>query len=126
MRRGLLGICVLLALLLGGIFVSCKMRNTHLEISQLLQQAQASANAGDWQKASVLAEQAKMRWQKHHHFTASFADHNPMDELDGLFSELMVYLENQESPHFEATCARLSFLAQAMADSHSPQWWNIL
>ena len=49
-----------------------------------------------------------------------------MDELDGLFAELMVFLKNRESPHFEATCARLSLLARAMADGHGLQWWNLL
>jgi hypothetical protein len=49
-----------------------------------------------------------------------------MDELDGLFAELMVFLQSREAPHFSATCARLVVLARAMAESHGLQWWNIL
>lgn len=126
MKRTMWGSLILLVLLIGGLVVSFGMRAVHSDICRLLQQAEAAAEGEDWQNATSLAKEAQLAWEKHHAFTASFADHNPMDELDGLFAELMVYMQNRESPHFSATCARLAVLAKSMADSHGLQWWNVL
>lgn len=126
MRRPLLGMGILLVLLAMCLAIWWGMDRVHGSISQLLTQSQAAAEAGDWQAADQHARQAHQIWRRHHHFTAAFADHTPMDDMDSLFAELTVYLENRESPHFEATCAQLILLSQAMADSHGLQWWNIL
>ena len=126
MKRSIWGITILVALLIWGIAIAAGMGTVHEGISDLLEQAAAAAELGNWQQAEELIRQAEGKWQRYHHFTAAFADHTPMDELDGLFAELMIFLKNRESPHFASTCARLSLLAQAMADSHGLQWWNLL
>ena len=126
MKRPFLGFCILLTLLFSSIGIWWGMEDIHRDISQLLTQAQAAAENENWQQAGEFSTRAKERWEHHHRFTASFADHTPMDELDGLFAELEVYLQNRESPHFEATCAQMVLLTQAMADSHGIQWWNVL
>ena len=126
MKRSIWGIGILLALLILSIAIAAGMQKVHCQISDLLSQAAAAAEQDDWQQAGLLARQAEEQWRRHHSFTAAFADHTPMDELDGLFAEMMVFLENRESPHFASACARLSLLAQSMADSHGVQWWNVL
>ena len=126
MRRPFLGIGILLVLLALGIGIWWGMETIHGDMEELLAQAKTAAEQGDWLVAGEMSRRACDQWEKHHHFTAAFADHTPMDELDGLLAELMVFLENQESPHFEATCAKLILLTQAMADSHGVPWWNIL
>lgn len=126
MRRPYLGIGILLALLLLGAVIWWGMEMIHNDIEDLLTQAQQAAQKEEWEKAEDAIQRAYHRWEQYHHFTASFADHTPMDELDGLFAELLVYLDQRESPHFEATCARLILLTQAMAESHGITWWNIL
>jgi hypothetical protein len=125
-KRSIWGIAILVALLILGIAIAAGMGNVHEGISDLLEQDATAAELGNWQQAEELTRQAEGKWQQYHHFTAAFADHTPMDELDGLFAELMIFLKNRESPHFASTCARLSLLAQAMADSHGLQWWNLL
>ena len=126
MRRPYLGIGILLTLLILGSLIWWGMEQIHSDIGQLLTQAQAAAEADQWQKAQSFSQQAQQLWQRHHHFTAAFADHTPMDELDGLFAELLIFSAKQESPHFESTCARLIQATRSMADSHGIQWWNIL
>jgi hypothetical protein len=125
-KRIIWGITILLALLIVSTAIAAGMHSIHSRISNLLEQSAAAASQDDWQQADHLARQARDQWQKYHNFTAAFADHSPMDELDGRFAELMVFLKNRESPHFASTCAQLSLLAQAMADSHGVQWWNLL
>ena len=126
MKRSIWGIGILIALLIFSVAIAARMQDVHCRISDLLSQAAAAAEQNDWQQADRLARQAEQQWQRYHHFTAAFADHTPMDELDGLFAELLVFLSNRESPHFASTCTRLSLLAQSMADSHGVQWWNLL
>lgn len=126
MKRGVWGIGILLALLVFGIATSTAMRSIHRDIGQHLQLAQAAAAAEQWQTAETEVRQAVSAWRRFHAFTATFADHTPMDEMDGLFAELEVFLKKRESPHFEAVCGRLVLQAQAMADSHGIQWWSIL
>ena len=126
MKRPLLGFCILLALLLSSICIWWAMMDIHRDIAGLLTQAQTAAEAENWQQAEYFSSLAAKKWEHHHRFTASFADHTPMDELDSLFAELEVFLQNRESPHFESTCAQLILLAHAMADSHNISWWNVL
>lgn len=126
MKRGIWGIGILLVLLAFGIATSLHMQSIHRDIGRHLKLAQAAAATQQWQTAETQMRQAADAWQRHHTFTAAFADHTPMDEMDGLFAELEVFLKKRESPHFEAVCGRLILQTQAMADSHGIQWWNIL
>ena len=50
----------------------------------------------------------------------------PMDDVDTLFAEMQVYAQAEEIPHFAACCGQLSRLVLAMAQAHSPTWWNFL
>ncbi len=126
MRRLWLGLGILCALLILCGSVSLAMERIHGPISRDLEAAVQAAQAEDWSKAKALTESARARWDIYWYFTAAVADHTPMEELDGLFAELDIYLQEQEMPHFAATCSHLSQLAEAMADSHTPSWWNLL
>ncbi len=126
MKRLWLGIGILAAILALCCTVTLSMECIHTPIAEDLSRAAEAAQKEDWDKANALAAAAKARWEQYWHFTAMVADHTPMDELDGLFAELEVYGREQEMPHFAATCAHLCRLSQAMADSHTPSWWNLI
>ena len=126
MKRFWIGVTLLAVLLVGGLLLRHRMDRVHLETSRLLQQAQTAALQKDWPQAQALAEEARQQWQRYRRFTAAFADHTPMDEIDGLFAELAIFSQEQEMPHFAATCTRLNHLASAMAESHMLHWWNLL
>lgn len=126
MKRFWIGFLILSILLCGGSAVTICMVKTHQPIADDLQQSAQAALDGNWEQAARLAGQAQTRWEKYHTFTAAFADHSPMDELDGLFAELEIFYVQREQTHFAAVCAHLAQLAQAMADSHAPSWWNLL
>lgn len=126
MKRFWIGIALLAVLLIAGSIISYAMHTIHTHTAALLEQAAEAAQNQDWKTATQMAELAQAHWQNWRHFTAAFADHVPMDELDGLFAELAVLTQAQEMPNFAATCAHLAKLAQAMADSHSLYWWNLL
>ncbi len=126
MKRFWIGIAILAILLGIGIGISTGMHRIHAPIAADLEKASTYALADNWQEAQRLVRSATSRWEKYYRFTAAFADHNPMDDMDGLFAELEVYAKEQEMPHFSSTCAYLGRLATAMAESHLIQWWNFL
>lgn len=126
MKRFWIGICLLVGLLAVTAGISVHMHRVHMPMAQQLQQAAEAALREDWQQATALADRARQSWEKNWRCTAVFADHTPMDELDGLFAELQVYGHLQAKEHFASTCAHLVKLAEAMADSHHPGWWNLL
>ena len=126
MKRLWLGLTILAVLLLSGCLIYNRLDKMLAPIATDLELAAAAALQDDWGTARDLAVHAAIRWEKFHRFTAAFADHTPMDELDSLFAELTVYARQQEKPHFAAICAHLSFLSTTIADSHRLTWWNLL
>lgn len=126
MKRLWIGILILSVLLAGSCSITLAMERVHRPIAETLGQAAQKAAENDWDAALSLLDQANGRWEKYHRFTAAFADHTPMDEMDTLLQELEIYSRERENPHFSATCAHLSFLAAAIADSHTISWWNLL
>ena len=126
MRRFWIGVIVLGVLLVAGAVIAWGMDAVHQPIARQLQQAGTAAMAEDWDTALQDAAAARERWKRCWRFTAAFADHTPMDEVDGLFAELDIYAQSREQEHFAATCAHLAKLAEAMAESHSATWWNLL
>lgn len=126
MKRFWIGLLILALLFTGGILICESLRFIHQPIAEDLERAADAALQEDWSTALLLARRASARWYQFHRITAAFADHTPMDEVDGLFAQLPVFAQQRENPHFSSTCRQLSFLAQSMADSHSLSWWNLL
>lgn len=126
MKRLWIGLAVLTVLLFSGWAVSHFMERCHEPIYEDLMQAARSAAQGDWHRAEALAASAREQWQQCRDFTAAFADHSVLEEVDSLFAEVDIYIATREHISFAATCAHLAQLAQAIAQSHCPMWQNLL
>ena len=120
------GVFLLTALLAGTLGIGLEMEWIYTPAQTQLTQASQLALAGQEQQAQLLAQQAKSRWERFRKISAVVADHTPMDEIDKLFEEMRIYAQEQETPHFAASCAQLARLLQGMADAHSPTWWNLM
>lgn len=126
MKRGWIGVGLLTALLVTGLLVTWVMGKTHSEISQELELAAQFAMAGDWEEAAESAGDAYEDWQDKWHFSAAFADHEPMEEIDALFAQLLPYLQDKDSVSFAAACRELARQVDAIGDAHGLNWWNLL
>ena len=126
MGRFWLGIGILALFLIWGLWVGCAMDNVHQTIAQTLDDAAAQCLDGDLPGGMELAQEAQQLWQNKWHGTAAVADHEPMDEIDGLFAQLEVYGKAGLAADFATYCARLSRLVSAMGEAHSFTWWNLL
>ena len=126
MKKGWLGIGILAVFLVAGLALSFWIDRIHLPGSRLLQQATEVTMEGDLEQGIALAKQAESLWKNSRKATAAVADHGPMEEIDGLFRELWVYAEMEESPHFAATSAELALKIRAVADAHRISWSSLL
>ena len=126
MKRGWIGAGLLAGLLILGLLVTWFMGRTHTGISEELELSARFAIAGNWEEAEELAEEAYEDWQDSWHFSAAFADHEPMEEIDALFAQLLPYLLNQDAVSFSAVCRELARQVEAIGDAHNLNWWNLL
>ena len=126
MNRLWFGIILLVLLLVVGIWVGYFMNSTGGEIRVLLDSAAETALTGDLQTATALATDAQEQWEAAWHRIAAMADHAPMDEIDGLFSQLTIYANTDAAADFAAYCGRISQLIHAVGEAHSLNWWNLL
>lgn len=125
-KRFYIGMAILLVLLVLGIGVSTGMKAIHAPVEELLEQAATLALQQDLEGAVSLAHEAYAKWVEVHSFTASLADHTPMDDTDTLFQEMLIYGQTQELPHFAACCRELAVMVEAMYDAHAFSLKNLL
>ena len=125
MKRSWIGCGLLLVLLILSIGATWAMVAIHDPIEADLQQAARYVTQGDWENADLLFRQAKENWERRAHFRACFADHTPMEEIDGAFAMLETYRQTREDAAFAAGCRELSVKAAAIGEAHEPTWWNL-
>ena len=126
MKRCRIGAWLLLALLVLGVVSAWGMVRFSRPIGETVARAGVAALREDWESAETLARQARVRWEKYRNFCAAFADHGPMENINGLFAQLAVYARLRDGANFAALCARLSEDAKAIGEAHSLTWWNLL
>lgn len=126
MKQFWLGVGLLAAMLLSGIWVTGKMQRMHEPAAAQLQQASQYAMQGRWEKAEQMSMDARKNWEKNRHLTASIVNHEPMDEIDALFSQLEVFGNGRNRISYCAACARLAELLDALHQEQGFYWWNLL
>lgn len=126
MKRCWFGLGLLIVLLAGSIFVTWHMGRSHEPMAEAVTQAAERALTGDWGNAEALAGKARASWEKNWGISAAFADHEPMEEINGLFAQLEVYAASRDSLGYAAVCAQLRTALEAMGDAHGFVWWNLL
>lgn len=126
MNRLWAGAALLALLLLGGVLASRQLNRMHMESAARLEQAAQAALAEDWGQALTLQAQAQTGWAKGRRLTAALVDHEPMETIDGLFSQLEVYAAVNEAGAYAACCAELRQRLMALSESHTLALENIL
>lgn len=126
MNRFWLGLGILVLVLAVGLGVTFGLAAIQEPTAEALAKASALAQQERWPEAEALLQTARDRWQQAWHFSAAVTDHEPMEEIDALFSGLEVYQGEKNSQEFAANCAQLSRLVLALADAHRVSWWNFL
>ena len=120
-----MGVAILLALLVLGIFSGIWVNQASQQVVSCLTQAEESVRNGNPSEALVYSQQAQMLWNSTWNRVAVVADHTSMDEIDGLFAQMAYYAQADVSL-FGAGCARVRELVSAVSDGHQFTWWNFL
>lgn len=126
MKRLWIGVVLLLILLGLGIGITVASAHVQGDIAQKLAQASQAALDEDWDAAKALSSQAKQDWERHRRYTAAIADHEPMEEIDSLFSQMEVYLRMRDRTAFSACCGSLEVLTRAVGEAQAINWWSLL
>lgn len=126
MKRCWIGAALLILLLALGLFATWGMDRCHSGVARDMRQAAQAAMEEDLEGAMALTQQARERWERCWGISAALADHEIMEEINVLFAQLRIYGESGDAVSFGAACAQLGVQAEAMADAHGLQWWNIL
>ena len=124
--RTWIGTGILILLLVLGIFVTLYSDKIPEQMRTLLADARAAAAVGQWEKSAGICFQAKALWKKHQTRLAALVDHEPLEEIEQMFSQLEIYLKVRDSVSFCACCASLESLTEALGEVHSVSWWSFL
>lgn len=125
MTRLWIGVGLMLALLLEGIFLCRAIVPFHENLADSLDTAAELAVAGNWKQAQKTAFAARDRWQQHKNPIASVTDHEPMEQMEALFQELSL-LNASRAVDFACICVRLAQTARAIGETQSLRWWGVL
>ena len=106
--------------------MSWGMQEAVRPVTQQLQQAAEAAHSGETARAILLAQQAGDLWNDRWGVMALVADHEPMDEIDGLFAQIVFFAHARDGQQLGACCARVAELVEAMAEAHALSWRNVL
>ena len=126
MKRIWIGVILLSVLLVTGFWLSGFMKEAHLPVAQDLRRAGELALEEHWERAEAYASRGQALWKKKWPVTAAIADHEPMDEIDALFAQLDIYARVKDGQAYSALCAHLASLLDAISQSHSFKWWNLM
>lgn len=126
MKRSIFGFVLLIVLLVSGIVSALWMESHHSPITVDLSSAAQCALDGDWENARFHLSRAEEVWRRDWHLDAALTDHQPMEEIDGLFTRLTVYGALEDTGRFPAECRELAGRIDALSDVHGLDWWNFL
>ena len=124
--RELLGAGLLVLLLLLGLLSAWYLNRQSSAMAAALEDSTWLALSGQWENAKEMSASVRQDWEKGWRLRAAFADHANLEEIDGLFREMMIYGAADERTEFSRTCALLAEKLKAMADSARFSWWNVL
>ena len=126
MNRLWIGVGILVVLLAMGIGLLVGSRVFFQEFTENLEQAEAYATAGNWSAAEEKAEKSRRQWERYCRFWSAFTDHEPMEEVEELFSWLGMYQQRRLDVDYASVCRSLVRVAEAIRETHGLHWWSIL
>ena len=126
MKRLWIGAALLIFLLAAGIFSTLVTERFHHSLSRRLEATAAAALAQDWEQTGELLHQCRSRWIRSRNFIAAVVSHEPIEQIDMLYSQLEIYFQRRDSLGFSLCCRTLQHQTRALGEAQSINWWNLL
>lgn len=119
---------LLLALLVGlaSLHVWYLTSQAHV-LSQQLERAQQQVQAGNWEEAYAMTQQAWEQWEGQMFYLHITLHHADIDQVSTAFQETLAILEQQEQPgEYAAANARILYQLELLVEGELPSLKNIL
>ena len=126
MRQVWIGVGILAALLLGGIWIGEAQADAHGQQIRDLELASQAAMEGNWARAEAHLIRAEKKWEEKRNRSAMIYRQDTLEQIDGLFAQLMAQLACRSREGFCANCALLAKVLKNLPQSHSFHWQNLL
>jgi hypothetical protein len=125
-NRVKLGAVLLAALLAAGALLTAGMEGLSGKLEEFLLTAANAAQEENWEKADDAMEKCCQLWQRRRKQVAAVVDHELVEEMDSLFSQLEVYRKKELPADYAVVCRCLAKQAGAIGESQSIRWWHLL
>ena len=126
MKRAWFGGGLMVALLVLAVALYLLPGRVNGEIAQQMRSAAEYAEKEDWENARAVSGGCEERFFRLRKFSAAFADHAPLEQMEALFLQLRIYEKQKNAVSYAAAAVELSVLAEEVAESFSLHWWTFL
>ncbi len=126
MKRAWIAGAILLAVLGCTLGHTCYINTFSRDLCLMLEEAEANAEAGDWEKAGSLTRTALERWEDRDTYLHTTLRHDETDEIYTGFREVTEFLQCREAGEYSAANARLIASLELMAEAERLTIKNIL
>ena len=126
MKRLWIGVVLLTVMLATGVAMLLVSRDFYGKFSDTLDQAGEYALAENWVAAGDKLRESQRLWEQYRRFWAASTDHEPVEEVQRLFSQLEVYEKCRQATEFAAICRSIVHRAESIDEAQSLKWWSIL
>lgn len=126
MKQMWMALCILALLFAGTLAHSFYMEGFVQELTATLEQAEAQAEQGDWDRAALMTQTARDRWEEKRHYLHITLRHSDTDEVYTGFREVAEFIQCRESGEYSAANAHLIAELELLAEAEQLTIENIL
>lgn len=126
MRRLWIAVLMLSSMFACALFNSFYLRQFASHISGLLVQAEEAAEAGNWERAGALTQEAAELWERRDFYLHVSLRHTDTDQIRAGFQEVDEYLGAQEMGEYSAANAQLTTQLELLWEAEQFNLKNIL
>ncbi len=126
MKQMWVALCILGLLFAGTLAHSFYLEGFVQELTSTLEQAEAQAEQGSWDKAAQLTQTARDRWDAQRYYLHITLRHSNTDEVYTRFREVAEFIQCRESGEYSAANAHLIAELELLAEAEQFTVENIL
>ena len=126
MKRLWIALALMIAVFCAIMFNSYYLGKFTRELTGLLTQAEAQAEAGRWEEAGELTQAASRLWDEQDFYLHVMLRHSDTDQIYTLFQEVREFLQYQKQGEYSAANARLITLLDLLYGAEQLTLKNVL
>ena len=126
MKRFWLGLGILTALLILGLWAQSFSEKLHKPVVDALKKAQSAAAAEDWEQTEKQIQQARDHWHSAMDIRSAVCDHDYLEEINTGFAALKVWRDAKDPTATAALCAELINRINALEEAQRLSLRNVL